>query len=98
MGHKFICQKVKIDALRTIAYLWKGKYTTRTMRRVIQKSKRDTLTAYAGWWVALRGLRVIESAPTLARLMRILEAKKLRDKVSVMLVPRKNEGPYILSF
>ena len=62
-----------------------------------KKSSRD-LYRYAGKWVALAGWAVVDSAKSLPELMEKVKQKKTEAKVSVMLVPRKDEGPYILFF
>lgn len=58
---------------------------------------RRNLTRYAGEWVAFVRNSVVAHDRTLAKTMAQVEKKGLRDKVSVFLVPRKNEGPYVLS-
>ncbi|GEM_PF-1900726 len=54
------------------------------------------LERFAGKWVAFLDRQVIESGGTLPSLMEKLKRKKFKQKPSVMLVPRKDEGPYIL--
>lgn len=66
------------------------------MNTTKQKLKRRGLASYAGQWVALKGTRVVESARSLRELMQKLKKNQLHLEVSVMLVPRKDEGPYIL--
>ena len=68
------------------------------MSTIRQKSKSKDLASYAGQWVALKGLQVVESARSLRELMQKLKKSRLPHEVSVMLVPRKDEGPYILFF
>ena len=59
------------------------------------KSRHD-LDRLAGKWVAFIGGRVVDSAATLPALVAKIRRKKFASKPSVMLVPRKDEGPYIL--
>lgn len=75
--------------------MWK-KWYDEIMSTVKQKSKQRGLASYAGQWVALKGTRVIESAHSLRELMQKLKKNPLSQKASVMLVPRQDEGPYIL--
>ncbi|MBI4121454.1 MAG: hypothetical protein HY470_00655 [Candidatus Ryanbacteria bacterium] len=63
---------------------------------VNRRVKREDLTRFAGRWVAFAGEKVVESAPSLSVLMLKLKQRKPVGKPSVMLVPRKDEGPYIL--
>lgn len=58
---------------------------------------RRMLGRFAGKWVALLDDEVIESAATLSNLMAKVRRRRLTRKPSVMLVPRKDEGPYILT-
>ena len=60
-----------------------------------KKSRRD-LAPYAGKWVALVNREVKAKAQSLPALMEELKGKNMAQKASVMLVPRKDEGPYIL--
>lgn len=54
------------------------------------------LDSYAGSWVALVGNRPVACAENLGLLMQKIKKKHLSKAPSVMLVPRKDEGPYIL--
>jgi hypothetical protein len=54
------------------------------------------VVAFAGKWVALIDGKVIESASSLDMLMMKVRRTKVGRKPSIMLVPRKDEGPYIL--
>lgn len=60
------------------------------------KSQYD-LERLAGKWVAFVNGRVVAFAPTLPLLMQKLRGMRFGSKPSVMLVPRKDEGPYILA-
>ena len=64
----------------------------------IRKSKRFSrdLGPYAGKWVALVNREVKAKAQSLPALMEEVKKKKIVQKASVMLVPRKDEGPYVL--
>lgn len=61
-----------------------------------KKSIKGDLTAFAGKWVALVKGEVVDWAATLPELMGKLKRRGFREKPSIMLVPRKDEGPYIL--
>ncbi len=54
------------------------------------------LSRYSGQWVALIGTRPVAHGRTLPALLERVKAKKPREQPAVFLVPRKNEGPYIL--
>lgn len=55
------------------------------------------LGPYAGKWVALSGERIIAVASSLPAVMRRAAARKTpRLPPSVFLVPRRDEGPYVL--
>jgi len=59
-------------------------------------TKGKNLERYAGKWVALVNGRVAEHAAELPMLMRKIKAKRFKRQPSVFLVPRKDEGPYVL--
>jgi hypothetical protein len=54
------------------------------------------LDSYAGEWVAFVGDKIVAHNKNLKDLMKEVDAKKLRKKASIFLVPRKDEGPYVL--
>ncbi len=55
------------------------------------------LTAYAGRWVALSDRKIVAAGSSLAEVMRKLPARSTaRLKPSLFLVPRQDEGPYVL--
>ena len=58
--------------------------------------KKIKLHPYAGKWVAFVGEKIIAHNEELKDLMKEIESRGLRKKVSVFLVPRKDEGPYVL--
>lgn len=63
------------------------------------KTDRNTiqLDEYAGEWVALANGKVVDHHKgTLKRLMEKLKKLKRVKKPSVLLVPKKKEGPYII--
>lgn len=70
------------------------------MRKTKISIKTDTklkaLDKYAGKWVAFWDGKVVAHKRNLKRLMR--EVKKLKGvkKPSVLLVPKKDEGPYVI--
>lgn len=59
-------------------------------------SKKIKLDRYAGKWVAFINGKIITYDETLSGLMKEIDSRKLRKKASVFLVPRKDEGPYVL--
>ncbi len=59
-------------------------------------SKKIKLDRYSGKWVAFIEGKIIADNKTLKDLMREIDARGLREKISVFLVPRKDEGPYVL--
>jgi hypothetical protein len=62
------------------------------------KENRETISLdrYAGEWVAFANGRVVAHQSSLKRLMeKVNKLKKVRKKPSVLLVPQKNEGPYV---
>ncbi|OGZ97566.1 MAG: hypothetical protein A3B34_03265 [Candidatus Sungbacteria bacterium RIFCSPLOWO2_01_FULL_54_21] len=61
------------------------------------QKKTFKLDRYAGEWVAFAEGRVIEHHKELPLLMDALRERRLEKKASVLLVPRKDEGPYILA-
>lgn len=54
------------------------------------------LAAYSGQWVALMGNRVVAHAPSLPAVLAQARRAKRGAKPSFFLVPRKDEGPYVL--
>lgn len=54
------------------------------------------LDQYAGRWVAFIDGKIIDSGTTLKELMAKVKKMDLEEKASVFLVPRKDEGPYVL--
>ena len=69
------------------------------MRNTILLKEREgkvKLEQFAGEWVALIENKVIAHSKTLDDLMKAVEKLPLKKKPSVLLVPRKEEGPYIL--
>lgn len=68
---------------------------TKTSIKINKISKK--LDRYAGKWVAFVGAEIIASNNTLAGLMEKVKQKGVEvNQVSVFLVPRKDEGPYVL--
>jgi len=61
------------------------------------KKKTVSLNRYSGKWVAFdEKERIVGFDDTLDGLMKKMKRRGLEKKVSVFLVPRKDEGPYIL--
>lgn len=57
---------------------------------------KEDLNRFAGKWVAFVDGKVTDSADKLPKLMLKIKQKKLTQKASLMLVPRNDEGPYVL--
>ena len=55
------------------------------------------LALYAGKWVALSSNRVVAVGSSLPEVMRNLPLRRPRATPSVFLVPRRDEGPYVLT-
>ena len=67
------------------------------MRRSRKSSHREPdLAAYAGKWVALSRTRVLAAGASLSDVMRKLPDRHSRLSPSLFLVPRRDEGPYVL--
>ena len=64
--------------------------------QTIAQRKEQNLSKYEGKWVALLDGKVVESAVRLPTLMQKIKGKRFRKSPSVFLVPRKDEGPYVL--
>jgi dihydroxyacetone kinase-like predicted kinase len=60
-----------------------------------QRRKKIKLDSYAGEWVAFVGDKIVAHNKNLKDLMKEIDAKGLRKKASILLVPRKDEGPYV---
>jgi ATP-dependent protease HslVU (ClpYQ) peptidase subunit len=58
-----------------------------------ENKKTIALDRYEGEWVAFADGKVVAHQTTLKRLME--KVKDLRKKPSVLLVPKKKEGPYV---
>lgn len=69
-----------------------------TMDKIAIKSNKKTasLDKYAGKWVALVDEKVVAWGDTLEELDKKIEKLGLQKKAVYFLVPRKDEGPYIL--
>ena len=61
-----------------------------------RKKRAINLATYAGKWVALSKNRVVAVGSSLPELMRKASPASARLKPSVFLVPRRDEGPYVL--
>jgi hypothetical protein len=61
-----------------------------------QRRKKIKLDSYAGEWVAFVGDKIVAHNKNLKDLMKEIDAKGLRKQASILLVPRKDEGPYVL--
>lgn len=60
------------------------------------RRSRRTIDRYAGEWVAFLKGEIVEHDKELPGLMATLRERGLEKKASVLLVPRKDEGPYVL--
>ena len=58
-----------------------------------ENKKTIALDRYEGEWVAFADGKIVAHQTTLKRLME--KVKALRKKPSVLLVPKKKEGPYV---
>lgn len=63
-----------------------------------KKGKKKKLSQYAGEWLAFVGSKIIAHNDSLRELTQEIDKKGLRKKTSFFLVPRKNEGPYVLVY
>ena len=54
------------------------------------------LERFSGEWIALIGDKVVSHNKTLQDLMKGMKKRSFKKRPSVLLVPRKEEGPYIL--
>jgi hypothetical protein len=61
-----------------------------------ERKGKVSLEKFSGEWVAFIENKIIAHSKTLEVLMKNIEKQPLRKKPSVLLVPRKEEGPYIL--
>lgn len=70
----------------------------KNMRRVSIKTSKESkdLTHFEGKWVAFIDSRIVDSEEDLAKLMDTVKKRYPKKEPSVLLVPRKDEGPYIL--
>lgn len=62
-----------------------------------KRLRKTSLNRYAGQWLAFVDGKIVAHNKTLKGLTKEIDEKKLRKKASVFLVPRKDEGPYILT-
>lgn len=60
------------------------------------KQKKTHLNRYAGEWVVFIDEKIVAHDKALARAMAEVEKKGVANRASVFLVPRKDEGPYVL--
>ena len=58
--------------------------------------KRVDIDSYAGNWVAFVDDNPVDSAASLNLLMQKVKKRRLPKEPSIMLIPRKDEGPYLL--
>lgn len=65
---------------------------------LMEKAKTEQLNKYAGKWVAIADNRVIVAADSLEGLEEQLQGKKPKQEPVYFLVPRKDEGPYVLFY
>ena len=65
---------------------------------VNKKGQRKKLSQYAGEWLAFVDNKIIAHNDSLRELRQEIDKKGLQKRASFFLVPRKNEGPYILTY
>jgi len=70
--------------------------TTKTKTPLNSKGKAISLGRYSGKWVAFINDKVVAWADTLEELDKKIKKLKLKEEPAYFLVPRKDEGPYIL--
>ena len=63
---------------------------------MITNKKRTKLDHYAGEWVAFVDEKVVVSAESLKKLEESVKKMALKKEPTYFLVPRKDEGPYVL--
>lgn len=61
-----------------------------------QKRKSVSLNKYAGKWVAFVDEKIVAWGDTLEELAKKIRKLKIKKKPVYFLVPRKDEGPYVL--
>ena len=71
--------------------------TKLSLNKKNEKQSKAELKDYAGKWVALFNERVVAHNSDLKDLMEEIDSRNLRKKISVFLVPRRDEGPYIIN-
>jgi len=72
--------------------------TTKTKIPLNPKGKSIPLERYAGKWVAFIGEKVVAFANSLEELEGKIKKIKPKKEPVYFLVPRKDEGPYVLYF
>jgi hypothetical protein len=66
-------------------------------KTLLKSDKKTTsLDKYAGKWVAFVNEKIVAFGDTLEEVANKIEKMKLRKRAVYFLVPRKDEGPYIL--
>lgn len=70
------------------------------MSKIAAKSNKKivSLDRYAGKWVAFVDEKVVAFGDTLEEVASKVEKMKLKKRAVYFLVPRKDEGPYILYY
>lgn len=54
------------------------------------------LAKYAGKWIAVLKNQLLATGDSINEVMQIVKAKDIKDLPLITMVPRKDEGPYIL--
>lgn len=68
------------------------------MRRRRPSEQSVNLAAYSGKWVALSRNRIVAVGSSIPEVLRKIPARQPRMQPSLFLVPRRDEGPYVLVF
>ena len=63
---------------------------------VRRRKQTQNLAAYAGKWVAFSKNRIVAVGASLPDVMRKVHPSRSHIRPSVFLVPRQDEGPYVL--
>ena len=68
----------------------------KSIKTLKKETERKKLNRYAGQWLAFIEDKIVANSDTLDGLTQKIDAQGLGEEASVFLVPRKDEGPYVL--